>query len=398
MSLLERANSQLARWFINEFDNTESKQVRVRHGLMAAWVGVFATAALFIVKMILGLKSGSVSIVANAFHLLSHLANSVILLVSFWVTARPATEKNPFGHGRMEYVAPLVMAVFLVASGLQIAEDALHQAIDPHELHFWPGLLWILLVTILVKQWLARFVRFLGERVESEAILANAAHQNVDGVMTLAVIGGLVAGHSLHRPEVDGYIGILVSGWLLFLGYEHARDAVVPLLGGAPSQALLEDIRKVARSVEGVEDVHEIIVHDYGSKYLISLHTEIPEEYSNRRMHEIAEQCEGQLADHFGGVAVCHTDPLMSCSPEIQAVEDAFREVVHSFGAVLDYHDFRVIGESPERIIIAADIDAAREIPEREFDRIAEDLETRAMERIPNVAYCSFYVTPKFAY
>jgi divalent metal cation (Fe/Co/Zn/Cd) transporter len=197
---------------------------------------------------------------------------------------------------------------------------------------------------------------------------------------------------------VDGYIGILVSGWLLFLGYDHARDAIVPLLGQAPSKSLLERVREVAGSVEGVEDVHEIIVHDCGSKYLISLHTEIPETYNMLQMHEIAERCEERLADQFGGVAVCHTDPLMTCSPEIQAVEDTFREAVQFFGPVLDYHDFRVIGDSPERIIIAADIDAAEEIPEREFDRIAEELETRVMERIPNVAYCSFYVTPKFAY
>jgi divalent metal cation (Fe/Co/Zn/Cd) transporter len=143
----------------------------------------------------------------------------------------------------MEHVAPLVMAVFLIVSGLRIGEDPFHQAIHQHELHYWPGLLGILLVTVLVQQWLARVASFLGERIESEAVLANAGHQNVDAVMTLAVFGGLVASHYLHRPQVDGYIGILVSGWLLFLGYEHVREAIVPLLGGAPSKGLLGRIR-----------------------------------------------------------------------------------------------------------------------------------------------------------
>jgi divalent metal cation (Fe/Co/Zn/Cd) transporter len=249
-----------------------------------------------------------------------------------------------------------------------------------------------------VKQWAGRFVRYLGERVDSEAILANAAHQQVDAVITLTVVGGLVTGETFQLPQVDGVIGILVSAWLLFLGYEHAREAIVPLLGRAPSKDLLVKIREVAGAVEGVEDVHEIIVHDYGSKYLISLHTEIPETYTMLQMHEIAEKCEQKLAAEFGGVAVCHTDPLMTWSPQIQAVEDAFREVVESFEPILDYHDFRAIGDSPERIIIAADINAAEEIPEREFDRIVNELETRVMERIPNVAYCTFYVTPKFAY
>jgi cation diffusion facilitator family transporter len=319
-------------------------------------------------------------------------------LVSFWVAARPTTARNPFGHGRMEHVAPLVMAVFLFVSGLHVGERAVEQVVDPRDLHYWPGLLWVLLLTVLVKQWAGRFVRYLGQRVDSEPILANAAHQHVDAVITLAVVAGLVAGETFYLPQLDGVIGILVSGWLVFLGYEHAREAIVPLLGGAPSKALLGQIRDVTGSVEGVEDVHEIIVHDYGSKYLISLHTEIPETYSMLQMHEIAERCEKKLAHEFGGVAACHTDPLMTWSPEIQAVEDAFREVVQSFGPILGYHDFRVIGESPERIIIAADIDAAEEIPERRFDRIAGELESRVMERIPNVAYCSFSVTPKFAY
>jgi divalent metal cation (Fe/Co/Zn/Cd) transporter len=116
-----------------------------------------------------------------------------------------------------------------------------------------------------------------------------------------------MASHYLHLPQVDGYMGILVSGWLLFLGVDHARHAIVPLLGQAPSKALLKRVREVAGSVEGVEDVHEIIVHDYGSKYLISLHTEIPETFSMLQMHEIAERCEKRLADQAAWPSVTPT-------------------------------------------------------------------------------------------
>ena len=190
--------------------------------------------------------------VANAFHLLSHLANSVILVISFKVTARPATAKNPFGHGRMEHIAPLIMSIFLFISAIQMGEHSLHQTIKPHELHYWSALPWILLFTIIVKQWLSRFVTFLGKRVDSHAILANAAHHKIESVMTLTVIGGLVAGHYFHRPELDGYTGILVSAWLLYLGYTHGREALVPLLGQAPSKNIINKIRETAQSVKGV--------------------------------------------------------------------------------------------------------------------------------------------------
>jgi divalent metal cation (Fe/Co/Zn/Cd) transporter len=207
-----------------------------------------------------------------------------------------------------------------------------------------------------------------------------------------------VASHYFHLPEVDGYIGILVSAWLLYLGYTHGREAIVPLLGQAPSKDMIKRIRETAKSVEGVEDVHEIIVHDYGSMYLISLHAEIPARFGSDEIHEIAEQSERKLREAFGGEVVCHTDPLMEKTPEIQAIEDRFKEILKAFPQITNYHDFRVVAESRERIIIVTDIDAKEEVAESEFGQISEDLEAQVIEEIPNVAYCSFHITPKFAY
>ncbi len=398
MKIFEQINRRISSWFIDDFDDIDNKQVRIQYGMMAGWISIIATLALFIVKMILGLMAGSISVVANAFHLLSHLANSIILVVSFKLTARPATAKTPFGHGRMEHVAPLIMSIFLFVSGIQIAETSVHQALEPHEVHYWPALPWILFATILVKQWLAQFVSFLGRRVDSQAILTNARHHKIEAVISLTVIGGLIAGHYFQQPEVDGYIGILVSAWLLYLGYTHGREALVPLLGQAPSKDMIRKIKKTAKSVEGVEDAHEIIVHDYGSMYTISLHAEIPEKFGPPEMHEIAERCEGRLRKMFGGEVVCHTDPLLEMTPEIQAVEDQFREVFAGFPQIIDYHDFRVIAESRKRIIIAADIDVSEDVPESGFKQISNALESRVSKEIPNVAYCVFYITPKFAY
>ena len=398
MGILETFNRKVANWFIRDFDHTDSKLVRIQYGLVAGWIGIYATIALFVVQMVLGLMSGSTSIVGNAFHLLSHLANSIVLVVSFKVTALPATARNPFGHGRMEHVAPLIMSIFLFVSGIQIGETSIHQVLEPHELQYWPALPWILLFTILVKQWLARFVRFLGERVDSHAILANAAHQNIEAAMTLTVIGGLIASHHFHHPEVDGFIGILVSAWLLYLGYTHGREAVVPLLGQAPSREMIKKIRETAKSVEGVEDVHEIIVHDYGSMYFISLHAEIPTRFGSDEIHEIVERSERKLREIFGGEVVCHTDPLLERTPEIQAIEDRFKEILKAFPQIVSYHDFRVVAESQEKRIIVADINMKEEVAEGQFSQISEDLEARIMEEITNIAYCSFYVTPRFAY
>ncbi len=398
MKISEQLNRRISSWFIADLDDIDNKQVRIQYGLIAGWISIIVILVLFCLKMILGLRADSISVAANAFHLLSHLANSIILVVSFKVTARPATAKTPFGHGRMEHVAPLIMSILLFVSGIQIAETSVHQALEPHKVHYWSALPWILFATILAKQWLAQFVSYLGKRVDSHAILTSARHHKIEAVISLTVIGGLIAGHYFQQPEIDGYIGILVSAWLLYLGYTHGREALVPLLGQAPSKDMIRKIKETAKSVEGVEDAHEIIVHDYGSMFTISLHTEIPAKFGPPEMHEITERCEGRLRKMFGGEVVCHTDPLLEKTPETQAVEAQFREIMAGFPQIIDYHDFRIIAESRKRIIIAADIDVSEDVPESRFKQISNALESRVSEEIMNVAYCVFYVTPKFAY
>lgn len=398
MKVFDRTNQRITALFIKNSQDTLNNQVRIRYGLLAGWISVVFIFVMFLIKLILGLRSDSISLIANAFHLLSHLANSIILIVSFKVTARPATEKNPFGHGRMEHIAPLIMSIFLFVAGIQLAEISLHQVLEPHEVHYWPALIWILLVTIIIKQFLGQFVRFLGNRVDSHAIKSNAVHHYIEAVMSLAVIGGLIAGYHFHHPEIDGILGILVSLWLLYLGFNHGKEALVPLMGQAPSPDLIRNIRNKALSVEGIEGVHEIIVHDYGSKYSISMHVEIPEKFGPAQMHEITEICEGKLRKTFGGEVVCHTDPLMEKSPEIRAIEEKFESTIREFPRIVAYHDFRIVAHSKDQILIVADIDVQQEVPETEFGGIAKKLESRVIKKIPNVLYCSFYITPKYAY
>jgi len=161
---------------------------------------------------------------------------------------------------------------------------------------------------------------------------------------------------------------------------------------------MVRKIRETAKSVDGVENVHEIIVHDYGSLYMISLHTEIPAKFRPAEMHEIAERCERKLRKHFGGEVVCHTDPLLEKTPEIQAIEDRFQIIVKDLPKIIGYHDFRVIAESSEKVIIAADIDVAEDVPETNFELIRRELAERIIKEIPNIAYSTLYVTPKYSY
>lgn len=396
--MLNRLNTILGKSLIPDFDRTENLKVRIRYGMIAGWTSILVNILLFIIKLGMGLISGSISILADAFHLLSHLANSIILVVTFWITGKPATESTPFGHGRMEHVGPLIMSIFLFVSGIQIAEKSFHHAIHPQEVHYWPALPWILLATVIAKIFMKQFIHFLGKRVDSDAIIASAEHQWIEAVGTMTVIIGLVLGHYFNIREADGYIGIALSLWLLYLGYTHGRNAIIPLLGKAPDKKIIQRIRETAKSVEGVYDVHEIIVHDYGSLNLISLHCEIPEEFGSVKIHELTEKCEEKLRRQFGGEVVCHSDPLQKRTEKVIAIEKDFSHAVAQDPRIKGFHDFRVISETENTILIVADIDAQYHVCESEFDDIAKELELRALKEILNLSYCSFYVTPKFAY
>jgi cation diffusion facilitator family transporter len=298
----------------------------------------------------------------------------------------------------MEHIGPLIMSIFLFVSGIQIGEQSFHQILHPEPIRYWGALPWILLATVLVKLWLGQFVRYLGRRIDSNAVLINAGHQIIEAVSTCMVIASLLVSHFFNIHEVDGYIGIALSIWILYLGYRHAHHATIPLLGKAPDKDMIRRIRESAKSIDGIEDIHEIIVHDYGSMFLISFHGEIPEKFGPAQIHEITERCEQSLRQQFGGEVVCHSDPLAERTPEIDAIEGLFKEIVAEDPRITSYHDFRVITESEKRFIIAADIDVDEKIPESNFHEIATALEKRVTKVIPDLAYCTFYVTPKFAY
>jgi divalent metal cation (Fe/Co/Zn/Cd) transporter len=256
----------------------------------------------------------------------------------------------------------------------------------------------MLFLGIIAKEWSGSFVNFLGERAQSKAIHATGFHHRIDSVTTLTVIVGLVLADFYHLPQIDGAVGLFVALWLLFLGYGHGKEAISPLLGKPPSKEMIDEIRTIATAVSGVEDVHEIIVQDFGSMHLISLHVEIPASYSIFQMHGILEECEWKLKERFTGDVVCHLDPLIEKTPEIEKHESTFRGIIENFPRVDSFHRFRLIGESEERIIVVANLVTCDATIPLDFEDVKRNLEKRVKDSIPNVAYCVFQIVPKYAY
>lgn len=395
---MSRAFAGLGRLLIADFDRPAEQRVRIRCGYAAGWVSISVLGALFAVRLGLGLAVGAVSVVAAAFTLLADLLAAMILVASFWVSGRPATARTPFGHGRMEQVAPLLIAFVLFFLGVEIAREAAGALGGGHTSTYWSALPWILLGTAAVKEVLSRFVRYLGRHVDSTAIEETASHLRVDGFYALATVGGLFLGHLGHLPWIDAAIGLAGAAVILYLSFQNARHALIPILGQAPPAAFLERIRETSRTVPGVSDVHEIVVHDYGSLRVISLHAEISERHSPAESHGIAEGLEETLRRALGGDVIVHTDPLMALTPALAEVERRLRAIVAEMPQIKGCHDFRVVAHSEGKIIIIADISVDGALGDEERETLLEQLRQRAAGEFPEMAYSAFSLASRFSY
>jgi len=389
---------RLGRLLIRGYDDTADPRVRLRHGYLAGWASILVLFALFAVRLWLGLAADAVSIVAISFTLLSDLLASVVLVASFWISGRPATARTPFGHGRMEQVAPLLISFILFFLGLEVARESLHSLSSGHEARYWALLPWIVLGTAAVKRVLGGFVLFLGRRVQSHAIEESAAHLKIEGMYSLAVVAGLVLGHYVHLPWLDGAVGLAGALAILYLSYRNARHALEPLLGQAPPADFLASIRAIAAAVPEVRGVHEIVVHSYGHMRIVSLHAEIPESHTPARAHQVAEILEHKLRTKLGGDIVVHTDPLMARTPEVEAIEARFRAVVDAVPGARGFSDFRLVAHSPEKIIIVADLEVDRELGDAEREAVLEAVREGATREFPELAYGVFHLMSRFGY
>lgn len=389
---------RLGRLLIRDFARPEAQEVRVRHGYAAGWVSILVLLTLFVVRFGLGYASGAISVVAVSFTLLSDLLASVVLVISFRVSARPATARNPFGHGRMEQIAPLLISFVLFFLGIEVARESAHALTGTHATHYWWLLPWIVLATAVAKRVLGSFVLFLGRRVGSHAIEETASHLTIESAYSLAVVAGLLLGHHLHLPWLDGTVGLAGALAILYLSFRNARHALEPLLGKAPAAGFLQEVRDLSKGVPGIEGVHEIVVHEYGQMRVISLHAEISETLPAAESHGIAERLEGALRRGLGGDVVVHTDPLMERTPAVDALEARFRDLVAQVPEITGYTDFRVVAHSPGRIILVADIEAGRELSDADRDAALARLRGLASAAFPELAYPVFNLTQRFSY
>ncbi|HJC13990.1 cation diffusion facilitator family transporter [Agathobaculum sp.] len=333
----------LIRLFIRDAENTRDARVRERYGVLSGAVGIACNVFLFILKVVIGLVTGSISIAADAFNNLSDGLSCMISIVGFKVSGKAPDEKHPFGYGRTEYIAGLVVAFIIVLVGFEFFKTSIDRILHPAPVAFSLVLVVILAISMLVKLWMGAFNVQIGRRIDSPVLMAAGQDSRNDVITTGVVILGMVAGQFTTLP-VDGYVGVLVAAFIVWAGFGIARDTVAPLLGEAADPEIAKNIEKLVMESEYIVGVHDLIVHNYGAgRWLASLHAEVPSDSDFVAVHEVIDEAEKRVWQRTGVYLVIHMDPIDVNNEHVAALREQVDAVLRAIDENLSMHDFRVV-------------------------------------------------------
>ncbi len=333
----------LSRMLISNYKEYEDPQVRRRYGVLTGVVGICLNILLFGMKYFAGVWSGSVAMVADAFNNLSDAGSSIITMIGFQFSGREPDEEHPFGHGRYEYIAGFLVSQAILLMGLELAKGSFDKILHPQSVETGKVVYLILILSILIKAYMAVYNHSIGKRIRSAAMDATAMDSVSDMAATSVVLLSMIVLQQTSH-NIDGYCGLLVAVFILYTGIQTIRETLGTLLGTKPDAAFVSRVQEIVLRHHLVMGMHDLVVHDYGAgRRMISLHLEVPGEINVYALHNIIEHIESDLDQELGCKSVIHMDPIESDNEKVMKLRSAVQELVQNLDSSLSIHDFRVV-------------------------------------------------------
>lgn len=337
----------------NKKTHTEETEARAREkiGVRSGMVGIICNIVLFVIKLIAGMLGGHLSIMTDAFNNLTDMASSVVTLVGFKLSGKPADEKHPYGHGRLEYIAGQVVSIVIMVVGAMLLKTSIEKIIRPEPVIFTVTAVVILIISIAMKMWMWAYNARAGKRIGSEALMATAKDSRNDCIATSAVLVSMIV-EALTGAQIDGWAGAGVAVFIIVSGIFSCRETMAPLIGSMPSKELVDAIRETALSQENVLGVHDIIIHDYGpGMRYVSLHAEVPAQMGIMAAHELMHKTEKRIAEATDCDVTIHMDPVEMGDEETLRLKATVSKIIYTMDKRLRLHDFRILQREPKTII-----------------------------------------------
>ena len=345
----------LARLFIKNHKDVKNPAVRAAYGTLSSVVGIIVNVLLFTAKFIVGTLSGSIAITADAVNNLSDAGTSVISLITFRISAKPADRDHPFGHARIEYVASMIVSLTLLLIGYELFTSSLDKILHPTQTEFRIAAVVVLILSICGKLWLGLFNYTQGKRIDSPVLRATATDSLSDAVSTAGVLISLFIS-KFTNFDTDGYMGIIVAVIILVAGLKILNDAKNAILGEAPSEETVAAIRETVAEYPEAIGIHDMLIHTYGAGTTIaSLHIEVDGSGDMFALHDIMDTIERRLMEEHRILCTVHMDPIVTDDERVTVLRERVRAMVKDIDESFDIHDFRFV-EGPTHTNLIFDV------------------------------------------
>ncbi|MBR5527787.1 MAG: cation transporter [Clostridia bacterium] len=361
----------LAKIFIKNHNNYSDSTTRTAYGTLCAITGIILNFLLFVFKLLAGMISGSVAVTADAVNNLSDSASSVVTLMGFKISAKKPDADHPFGHGRSEHIAGLIVSFFIILMGFELAKSSFSKLLHPEDIKFSYLTVLILVVSVAVKLYMTFYNRAVGKKICSPTMYASATDSISDSISTAVVLLSMLF-YKFTSINIDPYCGILVSLFVFTAGIRSALETISPLLGEQADPKVTEKIESIVMSYPEALGIHDMIVHNYGNGSLIvSLHVEVSADGDILTMHDAIDNMEKEIGEKLCCLATIHMDPVVSSNPELDAVKEAVCAFIDKNYKNVSIHDFRMVkGQTHTNIIF----DVVIPFDEKDPSKIVEAL------------------------
>lgn len=340
----------LRKIFIKDYNNIKNQKVREQHGKLASFVGVFSNLFLFVIKLLAGILSKSLSIIADSINNLSDMGSSIVTLIGFKMANKPADEEHPYGHERMEYIAGLIVAIIVIFVGGSLLFSSIDKIIN-YEYNNIPDYVFyislgILFISILVKLWQSYFNKKIGKLIDSVALEATACDSRNDVISTLVILIGnvviLFVG-DVHF-SIDGVLGIIVSLFIVVSGFKLIKETSDPLLGSSVSKEYVGEILDFVKENSKILGVHDVMCHMYGpTKCFMTLHAEVDSRENIIEVHDSIDEIESKVREVYGVELTIHMDPIELDNEEMNRIRNIIAVALNRLDSQLAFHDFRIV-------------------------------------------------------
>ena len=345
----------LVRRFIKNYQDTKDANVRTSIGKLSGIVGIFSNLFLFVIKFVIGTIVHSVSIQADGVNNLTDAGSNIISILSFHLASKPADKEHPFGHERTETIASLFVGILILVLGFETAKESISKVIHPGSIDFRIASVIILLISIIVKFWMYAYNKKLSKTYDSSLLEATALDSISDVCGTTAVLVSTLLSPVLHF-NLDGYMGIVVSGIILYGAYGLLRDMINSLIGEAPDPELVHNIVDMIMAHPAILGVHDMMLHNYGpNKIFASAHVEVDSSKDIFETHDHIDNIEREVKENMNIDLVLHMDPVKVNDPETELYRAKVVEAIHQIDPKWGFHDFRIVS-GPTHVNLVFDL------------------------------------------